>query len=109
MKSELPAPVRLLFPLLIQRPWNKYKRRHPAQRHPDAAIRGGAGRAGSRSPTTGSEAVGDGPLPHDERRLTAVLRRLEDVVDREQPARQHEPRPRLVVRHGDVERVARRR
>lgn len=25
MKSELPAPVRLLFPLLIQRPWNKYK------------------------------------------------------------------------------------
>jgi hemerythrin-like domain-containing protein len=24
MKSELPAPVRLLFPLLIQRPWNKY-------------------------------------------------------------------------------------
>lgn len=25
MKSELPAPVRLLYPLLIQRPWNKYK------------------------------------------------------------------------------------
>lgn len=25
MKSELPAPVRLLFPLLIQRPWNKYR------------------------------------------------------------------------------------
>jgi hypothetical protein len=25
MKSDLPAPVRLLFPLLIQRPWNKYK------------------------------------------------------------------------------------
>jgi hemerythrin-like domain-containing protein len=24
MKSHLPAPVRLLFPLLIQRPWNKY-------------------------------------------------------------------------------------
>ena len=24
MKSELPAPVRLLYPLLIQRPWNKY-------------------------------------------------------------------------------------
>lgn len=24
MKSELPAPVRLLFPLVIQRPWNKY-------------------------------------------------------------------------------------
>ena len=25
MKSELPAPVRILFPLLIQRPWNKYR------------------------------------------------------------------------------------
>ena len=24
MKSHLPAPVRLLFPVLIQRPWNKY-------------------------------------------------------------------------------------
>ena len=24
MKGHLPAPVRLLFPLLIQRPWNKY-------------------------------------------------------------------------------------
>jgi hemerythrin-like domain-containing protein len=24
MKSQLPAPVRLLFPILIQRPWNKY-------------------------------------------------------------------------------------
>lgn len=25
MKAELPAPIRLLYPLLIQRPWNKYK------------------------------------------------------------------------------------
>jgi len=25
MKAELPAPVRLLFPLLIQRPWNTYR------------------------------------------------------------------------------------
>jgi hemerythrin-like domain-containing protein len=25
MKSELPAPVRLLYPVLIQRPWNKYR------------------------------------------------------------------------------------
>ena len=25
MKAELPAPIRLLFPLLIQRPWNRYK------------------------------------------------------------------------------------
>ena len=25
MKAELPPPIRLLFPLLIQRPWNKYK------------------------------------------------------------------------------------
>ena len=25
MKAELPAPVRLLYPVLIQRPWNKYK------------------------------------------------------------------------------------
>lgn len=24
MKSHLPTPIRLLFPLLIQRPWNKY-------------------------------------------------------------------------------------
>jgi hemerythrin-like domain-containing protein len=24
MKSQLPAPIRLLFPILIQRPWNKY-------------------------------------------------------------------------------------
>jgi hypothetical protein len=24
MKAQLPAPVRLLFPVLIQRPWNKY-------------------------------------------------------------------------------------
>lgn len=24
MKQQLPAPVRLLYPLLIQRPWNKY-------------------------------------------------------------------------------------
>lgn len=24
MKSQLPGPIRLLFPLLIQRPWNKY-------------------------------------------------------------------------------------
>ena len=24
MKSELPAPVRLLFPLMIDRPWKKY-------------------------------------------------------------------------------------
>jgi hemerythrin-like domain-containing protein len=25
MKAELPAPVRLLYPLLIQRPWTKYR------------------------------------------------------------------------------------
>ena len=25
MKSHLPTPVRLMFPLLIQRPWNKYE------------------------------------------------------------------------------------
>lgn len=24
MKSHLPAPVRMLYPLLIQRPWDKY-------------------------------------------------------------------------------------
>ena len=24
MKSHLPAPIRLLFPVLIQRPWDKY-------------------------------------------------------------------------------------
>ncbi|HEX5018005.1 MAG TPA: hemerythrin domain-containing protein [Actinomycetes bacterium] len=27
MKSHLPAPVRLMFPLLIQRPWNKYSQK----------------------------------------------------------------------------------
>jgi len=27
MKAELPLPVRLLFPVLIQRPWNGYKER----------------------------------------------------------------------------------
>ena len=24
MKSHLPAPIRLLYPVLIQRPWDKY-------------------------------------------------------------------------------------
>jgi len=24
MKSHLPAPIRLLYPVLIQRPWTKY-------------------------------------------------------------------------------------
>jgi hemerythrin-like domain-containing protein len=27
MKGHLPTPIRLLFPLLIQRPWNKYAQR----------------------------------------------------------------------------------
>jgi hypothetical protein len=46
------------------------------------------------------------PLPHDERRLAAVGRRLEDVVDGEQAAGQHELGPCLVVGHRHVERVA---
>lgn len=25
MRSQLPGPVRLLYPLLIQRPWDRYK------------------------------------------------------------------------------------
>jgi len=27
MKSQLPGPVRLMFPILIQRPWNKYAKK----------------------------------------------------------------------------------
>jgi hypothetical protein len=41
-----------------------------------------------------------------ERRLAAVSRILEHVMDREQPAGQHEPRPRLVVGRRHVEGVA---
>ena len=60
----------------------------------------GAGRRDRR------EAVGDRALPHLERRLTAVGRVLEHVVEREHAARRDVRRPRLVVGERDVERVA---